>query len=166
MRNSFVAAVAAAFFVSGASVAAQEDVPVVKDGSTVAIEYTLKLADGTTADSNVGGEPLVYVQGEQQILPALEARLLGMKPDEVRNVELTAAEGYGPVHEEGVQTVPLEMIPEEARHEGARLVGQGAHGEPIHARVTAVQEETATVDLNHPLAGENLLFEVKVISID
>jgi FKBP-type peptidyl-prolyl cis-trans isomerase SlyD len=54
---------------------------VIQDGSTVGIEYTLKLEDGSTADTNVGGEPLVYVQGEQQILPALEAQLLGMKAE-------------------------------------------------------------------------------------
>ena len=138
----------------------------IKDGSTVSIEYTLKLADGSTADSNVGGEPLVYVQGEEQILPALESKLLGMKTEETREVTLSAEEGYGPVHQEGFQTVPLEMIPEEARHEGAQLVGQGPHGEPIHARVTELQDETATVDLNHPLAGQELHFEVKVLDIN
>jgi FKBP-type peptidyl-prolyl cis-trans isomerase SlyD len=62
--------------------------------------------------------------------------------------------------------VPLEIIPEEARHEGARLVGQGPQGEPIHAMVKEVNEETAVVDLNHPLAGQTLHFDVKVVSIE
>jgi len=138
---------------------------VIKDGSTVSIEYTLKLDDGSTADTNVGGEPLTYVHGEQQILPALEAQLAGMKAEETREVTLSAAEGYGPVREEGFQEVPLEMIPEDAREPGSRLVGQNQQGQPIHAQVKEVGEETAVLDLNHPLAGQNLHFDVKVLEI-
>jgi len=166
LRKAPVAAFAALTLCSvGAPLQAQEDALVVKDGSTVSIEYTLKLTDGSTADSNVGEEPLVYVQGQQEILPALEAKLLGMKADETRVVTLTPEEGYGPVQSEGFQTVPLEIIPEEARHEGARLVGQGPHGEPIHAKVTEVGDDSAVVDLNHPLAGETLHFDIRIVSI-
>ncbi len=166
MRKSPLAALAALFFIAGAPLQAQEEVPVIKDGSTVSIEYTLKLADGSTADTNVGGEPLVYTHGEQQILPALESELEGMKVEETREVELTPEQGYGPVHEEGIQTVPLDIIPEDARQPGAKLVGQGPQGEPIHAQVKEIKEDTAVVDLNHPLAGEDLHFEVKVLEIN
>ena len=114
---------------------------------------------------SVGGEPLTYVQGEQQILPALEAQLAGMKVEETRQVSLTAEEGYGPVREEGYQEVPLTMIPEDARKEGARLVGQSQQGQPIQAQVKEVKEETVVLDLNHPLAGENLHFDVKIVEI-
>ena len=159
------AAAAALFFFIGASLQAQEEIPVIKDGSTVSIEYTLKLDDGSTADTNVGGEPLTYVQGEQQILPALEAQLEGMKVDETRQVSLSAEEGYGPVREEGYQEVPLSMIPEDARNVGARLVGQSQQGQPIQAQVKEVKDETVVLDLNHPLAGESLHFDVKVVEI-
>jgi len=70
------------------------------------------------------------------------------------------------VHEEGIQTVPLDIIPEDARQPGAKLVGQGPQGEPIHAQVKEIKEDTAVVDLNHPLAGEDLHFEVKVLEIN
>lgn len=167
MHKAPAAALAAATMIlSGAPSQAQEETRVIEDGNTVSIEYTLTLADGSTADSNVGGEPLVYVQGEQQILPALEARLLGMKSDETREITLTPEEGYGPVQSEGFQTVPLDIIPDDARHEGARLVGQGPQGEPIHAKVTEIKEDSAVVDLNHPLAGETLHFAIKVIDIE
>jgi FKBP-type peptidyl-prolyl cis-trans isomerase SlyD len=166
LRNLPAVAVAAlSFLFIGASLEAQEEVPVIKDGSTVSIEYTLKLDDGSTADTNVGGEPLTYVHGEQQILPALEAQLAGMKPEETREVTLSAEEGYGPVREEGFQEVPLEMIPEDARQAGSRLVGQNQQGQPIHAQVKEVRDETAVLDLNHPLAGQNLHFDVKVLEI-
>ena len=167
LRTAPIAAFAAlTLFSVGAPLQAQEDAPVIQDGSTVSIEYTLTLTDGSTADSNVGGEPLVYVQGQQQILPALEAKLLGMKAEETREVILTPEEGYGPVQQEGFQTVPLEIIPDDARHEGARLVGQGPQGEPIHAKVTEVNEDTAVVDLNHPLAGETLHFDIRIVSVE
>jgi FKBP-type peptidyl-prolyl cis-trans isomerase SlyD len=166
LRNAPFAALAALSIVFiGAPLQAQEDAPVIQDGSTVSIEYTLKLDDGSTADSNAGGEPLVYVQGEQQILPALEAKLMGMKADETREVTLTPEEGYGPVHEAALQSVPLDIIPEEARNVGARLVGQGPQGQPLHAVVKEINEENVVVDLNHPLAGENLHFTIKVVNI-
>lgn len=161
-----MAALAALFIGTGAPAQAQEEAPVVKDGSTVSIEYTLKLDDGSTADSNVGGEPLVYVQGQQQLLPALEAKLAGLKEAESVDVTLSADEGYGPVHPEGIQVVPLELIPEQGRHEGALLMGEGPNGEPIQARVKELQEDTAVIDLNHPLAGERLHFVVKVLRIE
>lgn len=166
MRNALIAALLALSFMITAPLQAQEEPAVVEDGDTVSIEYTLMLTDGSTADSNVGGEPLVYVQGEQMLLPALEAKLAGMKKDETREVTLSPDEGYGTVQSEGFQTVPLEIIPEDARHVGARLVGQGPGGEPLHAKVTEINEENAVVDLNHPLAGETLRFKIKVISIE
>ena len=165
MRKLPAAAAAALTVFFGASLQAQEETPVIKDGSTVSIEYTLKLDDGSTADTNVGGEPLTYVQGEQQILPALEAQLAGMKADETRAVTLTAEEGYGPVHEEAFQEVPLDMIPEDARKPGAKLVGQNQQGQPIHAEVKEVRDETVVLDLNHPLAGESLHFDIKILEI-
>lgn len=166
LRNALLAAAAALIFTVGAPLQAQEATSVVKDGSTVSIEYTLKLDDGSTADSNVGGEPLVYIHGAQQILPALEEKLEGMKADETRSVMISPEEGYGPVHPDGFQTVPLEMIPEDARFEGARLMGQGPNGEPIHALVKEVKEDSIVVDLNHPLAGQKLHFDVKVLRIE
>jgi FKBP-type peptidyl-prolyl cis-trans isomerase SlyD len=166
LRNALMAAAAAIVFLAGAPLQAQEEAPVVKDGSTVSIEYTLKLDDGTTADTNVGNEPLVYVHGQQQILPALEDKLAGMKADESRTVVLSPEEGYGPVFPDGIQTVPLAMIPEDARFEGARLVGQGQQGEPIYALVKEVNEDSIVVDMNHPLAGQRLHFDVKVLRIE
>lgn len=166
MRNARIAILAALGMMICVPLQAQEDAAVVEDGSTVAIEYTLKLSDGSTADSNVGAEPLVYVQGQGQLLPALEQKLAGMKAEESREITLTPEEGYGPVNPEGVQTVPLEIIPEDARREGARLVGQDPDGNPIHAKVKEVGEDSAVVDLNHPLAGETLHFNVRVIRIN
>ena len=97
---------------------ADEEKIVIEEGRTVSIEYTLKLDDGTVADTNVGGDPLVYTQGNGQILPALEKNLEGMTTEDTRAVHLSAAEGYGEVNDELYREVPPEQIPEEAREIG------------------------------------------------
>jgi FKBP-type peptidyl-prolyl cis-trans isomerase 2 len=151
----------------GPSIAQQEEKSaVVTDGNRVSIEYTLKLADGTVADSNVGGEALTYTQGESQILPALETQMLGMKVGDSKQVSLTAAEGYGEVNEELYQTVPSSAVPEDARTVGAELVAQTPTGEQRPVRVHEVNGEEIIMDLNHPLAGKTLEFDVKVLAID
>ncbi|MEJ2515574.1 MAG: peptidylprolyl isomerase [Gammaproteobacteria bacterium] len=164
----FFAAVAALTALSFFSLAAhaQEAEPVIQDGSTVSIEYTLKLDDGSVADTNVGSDPLVYTQGESQILPALESALAGLKAEDTKEVTLGPDDGYGPVREEAFQEMPVDMLPEDGRKVGAQLVGRGPSGQPVYARVVEINEGTARVDLNHPLAGQNLHFDVKVVNVE
>jgi FKBP-type peptidyl-prolyl cis-trans isomerase 2 len=139
---------------------------VVEEGRKVSIEYTLTLDDGTTADSNVDKDPLVYQHGAQQILPALEAALTGMAVDDTKKVQLTPEEGYGPVQEAAFQEVDPEMIPENARQKGAMLMAQDPSGGQRPVRVHEVGEEKIVLDFNHPLAGENLNFEVRIVGIE
>jgi FKBP-type peptidyl-prolyl cis-trans isomerase SlyD len=139
---------------------------VIEEGKQVSIEYTLKLDDGSTADSNVDGDPLTYEQGGGQILPALEKALAGMEVDETREVKLSPAEGYGEVNPEARQSVPLTALPEDARKEGTVLVAQDNSGNQQMVRVHQVGDESAVLDFNHPLAGQSLHFEVKVLGIE
>lgn len=138
----------------------------VEKGRKVSVEYTLTLEDGTTADTNVGGAPLVYEQGAQQILPALEEALAGMKVSESRKVTLPPEKGYGAVVPELVQEVDVQTIPEEARHAGAQLAAEDVDGNRHFALVREVREEKIVVDMNHPLAGKTLIFDVKVVGIE
>jgi|GEM_PF-6251319 len=80
----------------------------IKDGSKVSIEYTLKLNDGSLVDSNAGKDPLTYTQGGGQILPALEKQLAGLKVGDTKNVQLTAAEGYGEVDPKAFREVDID----------------------------------------------------------
>lgn len=139
---------------------------VIKDGVKVGIEYTLKLEDGQVADTSEGREPLVYQQGAGQILPALEESLAGLAVGDEKQVSLSPEEGYGPVREELYQTVELDQVPESAREVGTPLVAQDAQGNQQRLRVHEVRDEEIVLDLNHPLAGESLVFDVKVVSID
>jgi len=139
---------------------------VVENGKKISIEYTLKLDDGSTADTNVGGEPLVFEQGSSQILPALEAELAGLKVDESKQVKLSPEHGYGEVNAEAFLTVGIETIPEEARKVGAVLIAQDGNGNHRPVRVHKVREEELVLDLNHPLAGQNLNFDVRILTIE
>ncbi len=146
---------------------AEEATPLVAKDKRISIEYTLKLDDGTVADSNVGGEALVYLQGAGQILPALESELLGLAVGASKQVSLTAANGYGEVDPELFQTVPASAIPEDARKAGTQLMaqaGEGGNARPV--RVHEVKGEEVVMDFNHPLAGQALHFDVKILGVE
>lgn len=138
---------------------------VVAEGSKVSIEYTLKLDDGSTADTNVGQEPLVYEQGKGQMLPALEKQLAGMKVNESRKVKLSPEEGYGEVNPAAFHTVPASQLPEEARKAGATLIAEDGSGQRQQVKVHEVKGDEVVMDMNHPLAGKTLHFDVKVLAI-
>lgn len=137
----------------------------IEDGKTVGIEYTLTLDDGTVADSNVGQDDLTYTQGAGQILPALEEALAGRDVGDEVSVKIAAADGYGTVNPDLRRQVETEQIPEEARAPGQMLVGQGPGGEAIQVRVHEVKDDGIVLDFNHPLAGEDLNFDVRIKSV-
>jgi len=156
-----------AFAFSGVAAAQAEDgAGQIETGSRVSIEYTLKLPDGTTADSNVGSEPLVYTQGEAQILPALELALAGLKAGDTKAVTLKPEDGYGVVRPELEVETETEKIPEDGRHAGAMLMSQGPDGRPVMVRVKEVNGDKVVLDLNHPLAGQTLHFDVKILGVE
>jgi len=138
----------------------------VASGKKISIEYTLELDDGSEAESNVGGEPLVYEQGANQIPPALENALAGLAVNDTKKVTLSPKEGYGEIDPKAVREVPLEEIPEAARKVDAVLIGVDAEGNQRPVRVQKVEADKATLDLNHPLAGRTLTFDVKVLKIE
>ena len=152
--------------VASAGWAEEEETKVIENGNAVSVEYTLKLDDGTVVDTNIDGDPMTYKQGGSEILPTLEAALLGLKVGDVKQVHLTAEEGYGPVNPEGYQEVELSMVPDDAHKVGTMLMATGPEGEQQPIRVHEVKEETIVLDFNHPLAGQALNFDVKILAID
>lgn len=135
----------------------------IETGKTVGFEYTLRLEDGSVVQSNEDAEPLKYVHGESQILPALERELEGLDVDDRKEVTLPARDAYGEVRTDAFREVPSEQIPEDARRVGAQLSAQGYEG-PI--RVHDVKDEVVVLDFNHPLAGKDLKFDIRVVSIE
>ena len=135
----------------------------ISTGSSVSLEFTLTLADGTVVDSNVDGEPITYVHGEGKLLPALEAALTGMTEGERKTIALESADAFGPVNPEAFREVPIDDIPKDARIVGTKLSAEGFNG-PI--RVHEVGEATIVLDFNNPLAGEDVKFDVRVVSVE
>jgi len=144
----------------------KEGAMAVSDGKQVSLEYTLTLEDKSKIDSNVGKEPLVYTQGAHEIIPGLEKQVAGLKVGESKRIEVPPAEGYGAVDPARKQEVEKNRIPEDARKVGAKLTGQGPQGQPIFAQVTEVKDTTVVLDMNHPLAGKKLIFDIKVLKVE
>jgi len=149
-----------------AASAEEEKVAVVEDGRRVSIEFTLSFDDGTEPETNVGAEPIVFQQGAHQILPALETALAGMKVSESRKVTLDPGKGYGERDPSLLQEVDAAQIPEGARVAGAQLTAEDAEGNQRLVRVHEVRADKVVVDLNHPLAGKTLHFDVKILKIE
>jgi len=142
-----------------------ENVMTVAEGKRVSIEYTLSLQDKSKVDSNVGKEPLIYTQGGHEILPALQQALAGLKEGDEKQITLSPEDGYGAVDPKAFQTIEKDLIPENARQVGAQLIARDSSGHTRRVRVHEVKGDTIVVDLNHPLAGETLIFDVKILKI-
>ncbi|MGB7946673.1 MAG: peptidylprolyl isomerase [Candidatus Binatia bacterium] len=142
-----------------------QDSNVVKDGSVVSLQYTLSGEDGKPIESNKGKEPLKYTHGNNQIVPGLEKNLAGMKMGEEKRVKVKPEDGYGPVDPKGFQEFPKEKIPAEALKVGTVLMAKGPQGQQVPVRVHEIKEKTVVLDLNHPMAGKTLVFDVKVLDI-
>ncbi len=138
---------------------------VVEAGKQVSIEYTLSIEPEGVVDSNVDADPLTYVQGAQQIVPALEKALEGLNVGDTTEVSISPQDGYGERSEEALQEVSMSQVPEEARKVGVVLQGRDQSGGVVNARVAEIKDTTVVLDLNHPLAGKTLQFNVKILDI-
>ena len=138
---------------------------VVSKGKHVSLEYTLKLNDKDVVESNVGGEPMTYVQGAEEIVPGLEKALEGMSVGDKKHVVVKPADAYGEVDQKAIQEVKKSLVPEHAWKVGAELEARGPEGESLFPHVTEVKADSVVLDFNHPLAGKTLYFDVKVLDI-
>jgi len=132
--------------------------PVVEKGCAVKVHYTGTLEDGTVFDSSEGREPLAFQVGAGQMIPGFDTGILGMNVGETREMRLAPADAYGEVDKRGVQEVPLSKLPDGSKV-GSQL--QTSRGEAV---VTKIEGDTATVDMNHELAGKTLNFKVTLVS--
>ena len=138
----------------------------IKPGAKVRLEYTLTDEGGKVLDSNKGTEPLTFTEGQHQIIPGLEKALEGMHAGEVKQVTVQPADAYGNVDPAAVAEVPKDQIPADALTVGVELIAQGQNGEQRIVRIKEIKEETVILDLNHPLAGKTLVFDVKVLGVE
>jgi FKBP-type peptidyl-prolyl cis-trans isomerase SlyD len=138
---------------------------VVKDGSVVSLQYSLSEEDGKLIESNKGKDPLKYTHGSKQIVPGLEKELTGMKVGGEKRVKVKPEDAYGVVNAKAFQEIPKEQIPANGLKVGATLAAKGPQGQEIPVRVHEIKEKTVVLDLNHPMAGKTLLFDIKILDV-
>lgn len=137
-----------------------------KLGDTVKVHYTGKLKDGSIFDASEDSEPLEFTIGKGEVIPGFEQAVIGMEPGELKTAEILAVDAYGPHFDELVLEVESAQLPEDLNPEvGQQLqVGQPS-GRTITVIVTDVSDSGITLDANHPLAGEDLTFDIRLMEI-
>lgn len=134
-------------------------------GMVVTMHYTLTDDQGEILDSSSGSDPLAYLHGAQNIIPGLERALEGAAAGHKAKVTVTPAEGYGEKDPAAVFEAPREHFPPDMElTPGVRVSADGPQG-PISFLVVSVNEKTATLDGNHPLAGQTLHFSVEIVEV-
>ena len=151
--------------VLGATAEKAKDERVVKDGMMVSLDYTLKSPDGKLIETSKGREPLKYIHGQKMMIPGLEKELTGMKVGAEKHVTVKPEDAYGKVNPKAVQEVPKEKVPPDALKVGAVLAAKSPEGMVVPMTVREIKEKTVVMDLNHPMAGKTLVFDVKVVDI-
>lgn len=138
----------------------------VTGNETVKVHYTGKLSDGRIFDSSLEREPLEIKLGEGSLIPGFERGLLNMKVNEKKTVTIPKEEAYGDVQKELFQKIPHDNLPTEIKPEvGMGLVATNPDGTEQQLRIADVQDDFIVVDANHPLAGEDLTFELELLEI-
>jgi FKBP-type peptidyl-prolyl cis-trans isomerase 2 len=144
----------------------KEESKMVTEGNMVKVNYTLKV-DGNVIDRSPEGKPLEYQIGGGQVIPGFEEALMGMKVGEKKSFELSPDKGYGQEDPKAIQTVSRDNLPSDITPQvGMTLYAKMSDGQQTPIRIIEVNEDTIVVNLNHPLAGRTLNFDVEVIDVN
>jgi len=137
-----------------------------KSGDTVKVHYTGRLDDGYVFDTSANRNPLQLKIGQKGVIPAFEQAIIGMEQSESKTVKIQAEEAFGRYRAELVQTVSRSVFPADLEPKvGQRLTATCVDGRSVAVSVTDVSESSVTIDANHPLAGEDLTFDIELIKI-
>ncbi len=138
----------------------------VKNNDTVKVHYTGKLTNGQVFDSSLEREPLEITIGEGKLIPGFENALLEMKVNDKKTVEIAMEEAYGDIQKELFHQVQKDQLPQDIKPEvGMGLSSNGPDGTEHQFRVVEVEEDHIVVDGNHPLAGQDLVFDLELVEI-
>jgi peptidylprolyl isomerase len=137
-----------------------------KKGDTVSVHYTGRLTDGTVFDSSRNGDPLTFELGGGQLIQGFDQAVMGMEVGETKTVELSPSEAYGAKRDDLQFEMERSNFPESIEpEEGQQLQMRQRNGQPLIVTVVEASEETVTLDANHPLAGEELVFDIELVEI-
>lgn len=138
----------------------------VQEGSIVKVHYTGKLSDGSIFDSSVQRDPLEVTLGQGKLIPGFEKAVIGMEVGDKTTADIPADEAYGARRDDLEMDIEKSQLPEEIEPEvGMQLQLNQPNGQPVPVQITKVEEESITIDANHPLAGKDLSFEIELVEI-
>jgi len=138
----------------------------VKKGDTVKVHYTGTLDNGEIFDTSKEREPLEFTLGQGQLIPGFEKAVIGLSVGDSTKVEIPSTEAYGEERGDLIINVPKDQLPDEVTPEiGMQLQVNQPDGQPIPVRITEISESELTLNANHPLAGEDLKFEIELVAI-
>lgn len=136
-------------------------------GNRVRVHYTGRLDDGEVFDSSEGGTPLSFTIGNGQVISGFETGVIGMAPGDTKTVQIACVDAYGERQSDGVLEVPRDEFPPDMPLEvGTSVQGQQSSGQTVTFTIMAVSDESVTLDANHPLAGKDLTFDLRLVSIE
>ncbi|MAG60704.1 peptidylprolyl isomerase [archaeon] len=139
---------------------------VVENGKKVKVHYTGTLEDGSVFDSSEGKDPLEFTVGEGKVIKGFDAAVKEMSANEEKEIHIESKDAYGEARNELIKQVPRDQLPKEQEPKVGMILGVGMpNGQQIPARITAVNDTEVTIDLNHPLAGKNLNFKLKLVEV-
>jgi peptidylprolyl isomerase len=138
----------------------------VKSGDTVKVHYHGKLTDGTTFDSSEGREPLEFEVGSGSVIAGFDTGVTGMQVGEKKTVNIPVDEAYGQKQEDLLMEFPLDRFPSDMQPEvGMQLNMSNGEGQNFPVVIQEVREDSVVLDANHPLAGEDLTFDLELVEI-
>ena len=136
----------------------------IKKGDKVKVDYTGTLDDGTVFDSSEGKEPLEFEVGSGQLIKGFDEGVMGMEKGQEKDIKIDCKDAYGEPKPEMTQKIPRDKFPAEPEIKpGMMLMLKSPDGQQFPARIAEVNDKEVTLDMNHPLAGKNLNFKIKVV---
>ncbi|KPK81983.1 MAG: peptidylprolyl isomerase [Gemmatimonas sp. SM23_52] len=137
-----------------------------KSGDTVKVHYVGRLEDGRVFDTSAQREPLQFTLGQRNVIPGFEQAVVGMAAGEAKTVQIPPEEAYGQHRSQLVFQVERAKLPPDLEPEvGLELEFRQQDGQSVPLMVTGVSESKVTLDANHPLAGKELTFDIKLVEI-
>ncbi|HAJ27241.1 MAG TPA: peptidylprolyl isomerase [Syntrophus sp. (in: bacteria)] len=138
----------------------------VKRGSWVKISYTGKLKDGKVFETNIGSDPLEFKVGKGKVIKGFENAVMGMKAGETKTVTIKPADGYGAKDQDMIWIVNSNELPADTLPAlETEVAFARTDGSEVDGRITKIEGDLITIDGNHPLAGRNLTFEIKMLDV-
>jgi FKBP-type peptidyl-prolyl cis-trans isomerase SlyD len=134
----------------------------VKLGRVISMDYVVRVDTGKVVETSSGRSPIEYLHGSGQILPALERALEGLREGDQASFSIPCEDAYGARKEDNVVSLPRNLFPSEVKLEKGLCLYARASGQSYPITVREVREDMVVVDLNHPLAGERLFFDVNI----